>query len=185
MSVGPPGTFSIRHVAANVPDTRKERIRRAYEKKASKLAAWRSQANARSVLIFEENDIQLTNAHLVADVLIEIERDTIFPKPDEIYLVSSCSEPWYVWALRIGGQSYDDFSTWGESLSEIDPAQLRLAKFAAISPFAGIAAGLAFGGIWAIAASPLGIGWQLVFGGGALLVCYAIGRAARFILAGR
>jgi hypothetical protein len=65
LSVGPPGTFSIRHVAANVPDTRKGRIRRAYEKKASKLAAWRNQANARSVLIFEENDIRLTNAHLI------------------------------------------------------------------------------------------------------------------------
>ncbi len=51
--------------------------------------------------------------------------------------------------------------------------------------WAGIAAGLAFGGLIAFAINSLGVGWQIVFGGGAFLFCYAIGRAARFILAGR
>jgi hypothetical protein len=59
------------------------------------------------------------------------------------------------------------------------------ARLGHVLNWAGIAIGLAFGGFIAFAINSLGIGWQIVFGGGAFLACYAIGGAARFILAGR
>jgi hypothetical protein len=58
-------------------------------------------------------------------------------------------------------------------------------RLAYVLNWAGIAAGLWLGAIWTVAASPPGIGWQIVFGGGAFLFCYAIGRTLRFVLAGR
>ena len=51
--------------------------------------------------------------------------------------------------------------------------------------WAGILAGLALGGFIAFCASPLGPNWAIAFGMGAFLIPYGIGRALRFILAGR
>jgi len=49
----------------------------------------------------------------------------------------------------------------------------------------GIVAGLLTGAFMWIAASPLGELWGIVFAVGAFLLCYAAGRAARYVLAGR
>jgi hypothetical protein len=51
--------------------------------------------------------------------------------------------------------------------------------------WASILAGVALGAFFAYAIVPLGIGWQIVFGAGAFVVCYLGGRAFRYVLAGR
>jgi hypothetical protein len=51
--------------------------------------------------------------------------------------------------------------------------------------WAGIVVGLAFGALVAIAASPLGIAWEIVFAIGAFLVPYTVGWGACNILGGR
>jgi hypothetical protein len=45
--------------------------------------------------------------------------------------------------------------------------------------------GSVLGAYFAYAVAPLGMRWQIVFGGGVFLVCYLCGRAFRFLLAGR
>jgi hypothetical protein len=120
------GQISIVHLVdrRNLEAQRTSRIRRAYGgNHAKNLAAWR-QLGARSVLIFEENDIQLTNPKLVADALIQVEQGTDV-RPDEIYLLSSAEEkPWFLWALRVDDHVCYEFSVWGDSLMEIDPTTL-------------------------------------------------------------
>ncbi|MGC1863152.1 MAG: hypothetical protein WA733_19055 [Methylocystis sp.] len=118
------GQISIVHlVERNLEAQRISRIRRAYGDKAKKLAAWR-QLGARSVLILEENDKQLTNHVRVADALIEVEQGMV-DRPDEIYLLSSANEKtWFLWALRVDDHVYDELSVWGDSLMEIDPTTL-------------------------------------------------------------
>ncbi len=64
----------------------------------------------RTVLVLEENDIQLTNHLVVADALLEVEK-TMADCPDEVYLVSTAiKNPWWIFALRIDQQDYCDFS---------------------------------------------------------------------------
>ncbi len=120
------GQISIVHLVdrRNLESQRTSRIRRAYGgNHAENLAAWR-QLGARSVLIFEENDIQLSNPKLVADALILVEQGTD-DRPDEIYLLSSAVEkPWFLWALRVDNHVYNELSVWGDSLMEIDPTTL-------------------------------------------------------------
>jgi hypothetical protein len=60
-----------------------------------------------------------------------------------------------------------------------------IARLGYVLNWAGIAVGIGFGGFIAIALSPMGGGWQLVFGAAGFLCCYAIGRGFRYILAGR
>ena len=110
-------------VSGDREEKRFERIRKAYDDKSGKLAAWR-QRGARSVLILEEQDIQTTNHFLVADAVQKVE-GLVADKPDEIYLLSTVIEnSWTLWALRVGDCVYDDLSISGDSLSQIDPTGL-------------------------------------------------------------
>jgi hypothetical protein len=122
---GFPGRFSIRHIQTGDPEEdRLSRVQEACERKFPKLAAWKRDQGARTVLILEENDIQLTNAQRVADAVLQVEQ-TIPHKPDEIYLVSSAVEnPWWIWSLRIDERDYYDFSRAQECISEVDPKTL-------------------------------------------------------------
>jgi len=80
------GGLTIRHlIDGNVEEDRAARIGRAYNEKTKKLAVWQK-LGARGVLIFEENDIYLTNQEIVADAVAQIE-ETPKKTPDEIYLV--------------------------------------------------------------------------------------------------
>ena len=121
---GPLGQLSIRHlVDRNLEPQRISRIRRAYDDKANKLAVWR-QLGARSILIFEENDIFATNHERVAEALMQVEQGRV-DRPDEIYLLSSAvDKQWYLWLLRADDHVYDELSVWGDSLTEIDPSTL-------------------------------------------------------------
>jgi hypothetical protein len=60
-----------------------------------------------------------------------------------------------------------------------------IARLGYVLNWLGMAAGVIIGGFGAFAVGPLGPGWQLIFGSAAFLVCYAAGRACRYILAGR
>jgi hypothetical protein len=107
----------------DIEHERLARICRAYEKKFAQLAPWRRDG-ARTVLILEENDISFTNAYVVAGALGIIEQGAA-ERPDEIYLLSTIVKKlWQLWTIRIDDYVYDDFSVWGKSLLETDPATL-------------------------------------------------------------
>jgi hypothetical protein len=120
------GRFMITHFTpeAGVEPSRETRIRAACAKKFPKLETWRKDAQARTVLVLEDNDIQLTNPARVHDTL-----DVLEPEfdnwPDEIHLVSTIIEnPWWVHALRVGNRRYYEMSEAEDCLTEFDPHQL-------------------------------------------------------------
>jgi hypothetical protein len=115
-------------VAFNAPrDLEEERLAcvcTAYERKSPKLAAWKRERGAHTILILEENDVFITNQELVADAVEQAER-CVPDKPDEVWLVSTAiNKSWHIWWLRLGKRYCDNFSYWGESLSEVDPQTL-------------------------------------------------------------
>ncbi len=125
-TVVPPGRFMIKHSIgeAELEPSRETRIRAACEKKFPKLGAWRQDAHARTVLVLEDNDIQLTNPARVFDTLAALQGE-FTNWPDEIYLVSTIiKNPWYVYALRVGDRDYYELSKAGQCLSEFDTDRL-------------------------------------------------------------
>jgi len=122
---GFPARFTIRHtVEADHEAERVKRIREACQRKYPKLARWKREYAAHTVLVLEENDIQLTNQQVVADALLEVEQ-TMSNRPDEVYLVSTAVKtPWWSFALRVDQRDYYDLSRASECLEEIDPATL-------------------------------------------------------------
>lgn len=117
------GKFSVKFVVtSDLEAARRKRLQKACDDKFSKLAAWRRERGAQTVLVLEENDIQLTNDQLVADALASVEkgRNDI---PDEVFLVSTyLDSKWHVSCLRRAGKTYYDE---GERFWEINPALLR------------------------------------------------------------
>jgi hypothetical protein len=84
---GPPGQLSVTHlVERNLEEERFARIRRAYQRKCLGQLAPLQKAGARTVLIFEASDLQMTNHLLVAEAIRKIER-TAGHRPNEIYLL--------------------------------------------------------------------------------------------------
>jgi hypothetical protein len=64
----------------------------AVDKKFPKLAAWKANDGAKSILVLEQNDIHLTNASSVADIYLPLAKARP-DRPDETHLVASCMEP--------------------------------------------------------------------------------------------
>jgi hypothetical protein len=116
------GRFS-RHalVKGDVETARQVRLKRTCDDKFGKLAKWKRDEGARSVLILEESDLSLTNHQLVANAMTSAEAgrsDTL----DEIFLVTTIRpNPWWVTCLRRPGKTYYDD---GERFFELDPANL-------------------------------------------------------------
>jgi hypothetical protein len=100
-------------------------MRAAVEKKFPKLAAWKASDGARTVLVLEQNDIQLTNPSIVADTYLPL-ATVRADRPDETYLVASCMSPnWWMWPILIGDCSYYDFARSDEtSYWEFDPSKV-------------------------------------------------------------
>ena len=116
--------FRLTHLVKNSEQLRKDRIREAVERKFSKLAAWKRDENARTILVLEDNDIQLTNQAIVTETYLPLAMGRP-DKPDETYLVVSCMDPWHAWPILIGDKSYFDFVQSGNAEDwEIDPARL-------------------------------------------------------------
>jgi hypothetical protein len=120
-----PGHFQIKHeISGNLEEAREDRLREACARKFPKLEAWRQNSGARTVLILENNDLQLTNPQRVFDVLTQVEM-TIAGRPDEIHLVSTMIDnPWYVHALRIDDHTYYRLSEFRLRMTEIDSSTL-------------------------------------------------------------
>jgi hypothetical protein len=109
-------------VSGDLEQARTARLQKACEAKFPKLAKWKRDAGARTVLVLEENDISLTNHQRVADALGPAEA-TMADTPDEIFLVSThIANTWWVTCLRRAGKSYYDD---GERFHEVDPATLN------------------------------------------------------------
>jgi hypothetical protein len=117
-----PQRFGIAYMVKDgLEAARQTRLREVCERKFPKLAAWKLDRGARTVLVLEDRDIQLTNHQLVYDALTQAEegRDDA---PDEVFLVSTFLEDrWWVTCLRRCRASYYDD---GERFAEIDPGTL-------------------------------------------------------------
>jgi hypothetical protein len=117
--------FQIKHTVDNISKLRKDRMQAAVDKKFPKLAAWKTNENARSILVLEQNDIQLTNPSIVADTYLPLAMARA-DRPDETYLVASCISPnWWMWPILIGDRSYYDIARSDEAgYWEFDPSKL-------------------------------------------------------------
>jgi hypothetical protein len=125
-SLGLPSRFQIVHSLAggSKEALRGERMLLACKKKFPKLAAWKKAHHARTVLILEDNDIQLTNPVVVADAFLPLAMAKE-DRPDETYMVMTCAEPWLVWPILIGNDSYFDLAARSHPiLFEIDSTKL-------------------------------------------------------------
>jgi hypothetical protein len=119
---GFPFPFIVRHlVGGDVETARLPRIRDAYDRKTPKLLQWKT-SGARTILIFEEDDIFLTNHFNVADTLFQIEGSSA-DRPDEVYLLSLFTSKWLITRLRVGDRTLYDLPV-DERFWETDPALL-------------------------------------------------------------
>jgi hypothetical protein len=117
--------FQIRHTVNDIAKLRTDRMQAAVDKKFPKLAAWKAHDKARTILVLEQNDIQLTNPSIVADTYLPLATARA-DRPDETYLVATCMSPnWWMWPILIGDRSYYDFAQSVEtSYWEFDPSKL-------------------------------------------------------------
>ncbi|MDA9451103.1 hypothetical protein XI01_31010 [Bradyrhizobium sp. CCBAU 21360] len=117
--------FQIRHTVDDIEKLRTDRMKAAIDKKFPKLAAWKANEGAKSILVLEQNDIQLTNPSIVADVYLPLAKARE-DRPDETYLVASCMSPnWWMWPILIGDRSYDDYAKSDDpSFWEFEPSKL-------------------------------------------------------------
>jgi len=116
------GQFMMKYfVARDVEEARTERLQKACEDKFPKLATWKREDSAKTVLVLEENDLSLTNHQVVADALVPAEA-AMSDAADEIFLVSTAiADKWWVTCLRRAGKTYYDD---GERFHEVDPSML-------------------------------------------------------------
>jgi hypothetical protein len=118
--------FEIRHLVDDIEKRRSDRMQAAVNKKFPKLAAWKASDGAKAILVFEQNDIQLTNVSNVTDSYLPLAMART-DRPDETYLVASCMGPpvWWMWPILIGNRSYYDIARSDEpSYWEFDPSKL-------------------------------------------------------------
>jgi hypothetical protein len=116
--------FQIKHLVQNAEQSRTERIRESVEKKFPKLAAWKRDHDARTILVLEDNDIQLTNQAVVTETFLPLALARL-DRPDETYVVASCMDPWHAWPILIDSTSYFDFAQSGDAQDwAIDPSKL-------------------------------------------------------------
>jgi hypothetical protein len=116
--------FQIKHLVRNAEQSRIDRIRKSVEKKFPKLAAWKRDHKARTILVLEDNDIQLTNEAIVTETFLPLAMARQ-DRPDETYVVASCMDPWHAWPVLVDGKSYFDFAQAGDAEDwGIDPTKL-------------------------------------------------------------
>jgi len=132
-----PISFQIRHEVKDVEKLRAKRMQKAIDKKFPKLAHWKTDEKAKTVLVLEANDVQLTAPDLVADTFIPLVKNRA-DRPDETYLVGTFMSPsWYVWPILIGDKTYNDFVRDDETDHwEFDPAKLNTLTKGAAGPAA-------------------------------------------------
>lgn len=127
---GMEGRFQLKHLTRGAETPRIERIARACDKKFPKLARWKQSDGARTVLVFEDSDVQLTNISIVAEAYLPIAAARA-DAPDETYMVSICTSPWYAWPVLVDGRSYFDLAAISHPVHFEMDANGRLLKPAA------------------------------------------------------
>ncbi len=117
--------FSVTHVLdSSLEARREERLLEACARKFPKLAAWREKAAARTVLVLEQNDIQLTNPDLVWAAYAQAEQ-RFAERPDEVWLVMTVIDDlWWGVPLRIDDCNYYATAV-ADRWPEYDPATLN------------------------------------------------------------
>jgi hypothetical protein len=95
------GRFFLGPIApGNLEEQRVLRLQIACVRKYPKLAKWKRDSGARTVLVLEEDDLWLTNHFRVADALDRAE-ETMPDAPDEVFMVSTgTDQSWWVVCLR-------------------------------------------------------------------------------------
>ena len=89
----------VRVVENDMEAHRVERLRRALSDKCPKLEGCQVEG-ARTVLVLESDDIALSNHIDIGNALI-MAIDTCESIPDEIYLVETENNPWWVWLMKL------------------------------------------------------------------------------------
>lgn len=95
------GLFRTKTVApADLERQRAGRLKTAIGRKSPKLAKWKQDLGAQTVLVLEEDDLWLTNHFLVDEALGQAEATTP-DAPDEVFMVSTgLDQTWWVVCLR-------------------------------------------------------------------------------------
>lgn len=99
--------FHLVFQAGDVEAQRLDRMRRTLKDKCPKLAGWKTDTDAHTVLVLEWSDFQVTNPHLVATALSTAEAE-ISNRADVVYLVAPFDEKWCVYTLRAGNKTWLD-----------------------------------------------------------------------------
>ena len=98
-----PGTVDVARIAPeDLGSAREERLRKALEDKCPKLERCR-QEGARTVLALESGDLPLSNSVLIGEALARALHGRE-DAPDEVYLVETVSDLWFVYLLAIHGE---------------------------------------------------------------------------------
>jgi hypothetical protein len=116
-----PGRFQLKHLARTSDQGRELRIQRTCDDKFPKLASWNVSDHARTILVLEDNDIQLTSPSIVAETFLPIalaRTDT----PDETYMAATYMSPWYAWPILVNGLTDFDLAATSHPIHfEMDP----------------------------------------------------------------
>ncbi|MGA7711880.1 MAG: hypothetical protein WCA81_08270 [Rhizomicrobium sp.] len=114
------GVFCYQRVTGPVEGARAERLATSRDKKFGKLAAWKAEAGAKTILVLEDVDMWISNEQLVAETFAKIEAGHA-DQPDEIYVVATFVDLWHVTCLRRSGKTFWDD---GESSWPVESATL-------------------------------------------------------------
>jgi hypothetical protein len=116
-AIGPPGHLVVVALVSNqdLPHERRARLERPCAKKFRNLAIWKRDHGARTILVLEDIDFQLTNPVLVGHAMRDIVSGST-ETPDAIYYVFTApTDAWWVspilvdnkFALDDRGLAYD------------------------------------------------------------------------------
>lgn len=114
--------FQLGYLHDGDEDARLTRIRKGYDKKLGKLLDWKAKARARTILVFVNIDLQLTNHIVVTQAVLKVVGDGA-PRPDEIYLVDAAYDKWQVVPLLV--DSISALELGADWHWDIDPGQLE------------------------------------------------------------
>jgi hypothetical protein len=105
---------------------REKRIERACDaQRFNKLAVWKKEIGARTVLILENTDLFLTNEEIIAQAYLRIVSN-VSNRPDEAFLFDTAlNSRWYLWPLQIGQQTFFDiYCDTKQPLGKFAPTEL-------------------------------------------------------------
>lgn len=96
--------------AGDMEARRVDRMRRTLKDKCPKLAGWKTDIDAHTVLVLEWSDFQVTNPHLIAAALSTAEAE-ISNRADVVYTVAPFDASWCVYTLRKGNETWLDLES--------------------------------------------------------------------------